>query len=190
MTYQTNGLKKSAANYPVFATCSSVLTEGTRHTKLGKKAIFPVHAIKVYRKSEGTSPLILHHGIRWRLVINVTFRPICSRWRTQVPISYKPGWTSQSVWTFWRTGEQRNLTQIPAPAQTNYTDNTNTHASLIGPHISVICEARVPPQEHRQNSVLLGSTVGASVILKAPSLSVAVGASIKFHLKSPLFKVV
>jgi len=40
-----------------------------------KGEVFLIHAIKAYRGKRGIAPPILNLGIRWRTVINVTFRP-------------------------------------------------------------------------------------------------------------------
>jgi len=38
--------------------------------------VIPVHAMKPYRGSRGTAPVILNHGARWRLVVNIMPRPL------------------------------------------------------------------------------------------------------------------
>jgi hypothetical protein len=42
-------------------------------------ALFPVHAMKAQRQSGCIAPLILNLGTRWRLVVNIRPRPLCSR---------------------------------------------------------------------------------------------------------------
>jgi hypothetical protein len=62
----------------------------------------PLDALKGYRRSTGTAPLILTFGCRWRRAVNVMPRPLCSRERTSVSFECEAGWASEPVWTFWR----------------------------------------------------------------------------------------
>jgi hypothetical protein len=63
--------------------------------KKKKDEIFPVHTMKVYRGSRGTSPLILHLGTRWMCMVSATPRPH-SLEIISVPMQ------QEAVWTFRR----------------------------------------------------------------------------------------
>jgi hypothetical protein len=62
--------------------------------------------MKAYRARRGIAPLILNLGTRWKIVANLTPRPLYPRARTQVHIEYKTGWEQNRDGYF---GEEKNL---------------------------------------------------------------------------------
>jgi hypothetical protein len=68
----------------------------------GNGEVFPVYAIKAYRKSRSTAPLILNLGAK--RVVN---------------IGPESGWTPQPFWMFW--GPQKSLSPGSLKPGTIYT---------------------------------------------------------------------
>ena len=54
---------------------------------VGLSKVVPVHALKVYRRSRGIAPFILHLDIRYRRMVNFTYRPLYPREAGCVPYS-------------------------------------------------------------------------------------------------------
>jgi hypothetical protein len=71
----------------------------------GKGDVVPVHAMKEYRGSRGTAPLILNptmDGDEWPISRPGRFTP---GKRTSIPFEQKDRCTPERVWTVW-TGEK------------------------------------------------------------------------------------
>jgi hypothetical protein len=55
--------------------------------------------MKARRGSRDLVLLILSLGSTWRLLLNITLRPLYSRKRTAVSIKVKTGWAAEPLWT-------------------------------------------------------------------------------------------
>ena len=54
----------------------SLTAEARAQINYGKTNVIPIHAMKAYRRSSGTAPLILNLGARWWWLVNITPRPL------------------------------------------------------------------------------------------------------------------
>jgi hypothetical protein len=71
--------------------------------------------------TEGTAPLILNLGTRWKRGVSSTPRPLYPRGKSpRVPIGQEAGWTPERVWTPWKREKSLasagNRTPIPQPS--------------------------------------------------------------------------
>jgi hypothetical protein len=70
-----------------------------RGGSLKSRRVVPVHAIKKWRRSTGTAPLIFNVGTICMLVVNFTPRPLETRGgkKPSAPTKYETGWAPKSV---------------------------------------------------------------------------------------------
>jgi len=73
--------------------------------------IVPVHAMKIYRGSGRTAPLIPNLGRRWRWMVTLTTRPLYPRLKSRLyPVNRRMGGPQMGTGRF---GGKKNLLSLP-----------------------------------------------------------------------------
>ena len=68
-------LGRGFSSHVMLTTAGTPTTVYSHAALTSKVKCFPINAMKAYRGSRGTTPLILNFGTRWRWVANLTLRP-------------------------------------------------------------------------------------------------------------------
>jgi hypothetical protein len=92
----------------------------------GTCEVVPVNTTKACQRSTGTPPLILNLRARWRLVVNITPRPLNPPKRTLVPNEWKAGWASRVAPIAMRTSDRPACSIVSTPTTLSRLVNERT----------------------------------------------------------------
>lgn len=99
---------------------STIRVERTQlyeYTDMEQRKVVPYHAIKTYRETRGTAPLILYIIARRGLVINYTPLSYYPAKRTPVTIEHEAEKTPEQVWTFSRRSKSLSTARSRTPVR-------------------------------------------------------------------------